>query len=289
MKDFFRVAWLVVRKDLMVEARSLEVVSTTLFFALTVVLVFAFGLVREGRPVDDVAAAILWIATAFSGTLALGRTFERERQADTLRALMLAPKGDGPFPAALMLHDHGGKFDIGKEKVIAPWGDPVRVAASQAWADKYFSGRHLGDELARRGYVVLAVDARNVSRTLWTSEQAGTRDRLGLFARFVPPTVAGGKVFVATYGDDEPLGLYNPTVRPQRFPARYQVVVYGMIPDATPAIVNQSRNDVHLVSAEVAGPVTIDRGRCRAGDGQTLDCTAELARTAGAPARPCTS
>jgi ABC-type transport system involved in cytochrome c biogenesis permease component len=66
MKDFFRVAWLVVRKDLMVEARSLEVVSTTLFFALTVVLVFAFGLVREGRPVDDVAAAILWIATAFS-------------------------------------------------------------------------------------------------------------------------------------------------------------------------------------------------------------------------------
>ena len=91
MSDFFRVAWLVVRKDMMVEARSLEVLSTTLFFALTVVLVFAFGLVREGRPVDDVAAAILWIATAFSGTLALGRTFERERQADTLRALLLAP------------------------------------------------------------------------------------------------------------------------------------------------------------------------------------------------------
>ena len=91
MGAFRRVALLVVRKDLMVEARSLEVVSTTLFFALTVVLVFAFGLVREGRPVDDVAAAILWIATAFSGTLALGRTFERERQADTLRALMLAP------------------------------------------------------------------------------------------------------------------------------------------------------------------------------------------------------
>lgn len=76
-----------------------------------------------------------------------------------VRALLLAPKGAGPFPAALVLHDHGGKFDIGKEKVIAPWGDAARVAASQAWADKYFSGRHLGDELARRGYVVLAVDA----------------------------------------------------------------------------------------------------------------------------------
>ena len=28
---------------------------------------------------------------AFSGTLALGRTFERERQSETLRALLLAP------------------------------------------------------------------------------------------------------------------------------------------------------------------------------------------------------
>jgi heme exporter protein CcmB len=91
MSGFLRVAWLVVRKDMMVEVRSFEVLSTTLFFALTVVLVFAFSLVREGRPLDDVAAAILWIATAFSGTLALGRTFERERQADTLRALLLAP------------------------------------------------------------------------------------------------------------------------------------------------------------------------------------------------------
>ena len=91
MSAFFRVVLLVVRKDLLVERRSFELVITTLFFAVTVVLVFAFGLVREGRAVDDVAPAVLWIATAFSGTLALGRTFERERQADTLRALMLAP------------------------------------------------------------------------------------------------------------------------------------------------------------------------------------------------------
>jgi heme exporter protein CcmB len=91
MKDFFRVAALVVRKDLTVEVRSFEILSTTLFFAITVVLIFAFGLVKEGVPLDDVAAAILWIALSFSGTLALGRTFERERQADTLRALLLAP------------------------------------------------------------------------------------------------------------------------------------------------------------------------------------------------------
>ena len=88
---FFRVAWLVMRKDLMIEARSREILFTTLFFAASCVLVFAFGFVREGRPQEDVAAAILWIAIAFAGTLALGRAFERERQNETLRALFLAP------------------------------------------------------------------------------------------------------------------------------------------------------------------------------------------------------
>jgi heme exporter protein B len=91
VNSFLRVAWLVVRKDLTVEIRSLEILSTTLFFAVTVVLVFSFGLIKEGRAPDDVAAAILWIAIAFSGTLALGRTFDRERQNETLRALLLAP------------------------------------------------------------------------------------------------------------------------------------------------------------------------------------------------------
>ena len=89
--SFLGTAWLVARKDLIIEFRSREVVYTTLFFAVSCVLVFAFGFVREGVAVDDAAAGILWIAIAFSGTLALGRTFERERQNDTLRALLLAP------------------------------------------------------------------------------------------------------------------------------------------------------------------------------------------------------
>ncbi|MDO8836260.1 MAG: heme exporter protein CcmB [Vicinamibacterales bacterium] len=91
MNRFVRVAWVVMRKDFTVEVRSREILYTTLFFAVSCVLVFAFALVREGRPMEDAAAGILWIAIAFAGTLALGRTFERERQSETLRALMLAP------------------------------------------------------------------------------------------------------------------------------------------------------------------------------------------------------
>ena len=91
MKGFLRAVWLVTRKDLLIETRTREIFFTTVFFALACVLVFAFGFVREGRPVQDAAAGILWIAIAFSGTLALGRAFERERHGETLRALLLSP------------------------------------------------------------------------------------------------------------------------------------------------------------------------------------------------------
>jgi len=86
-----RTAWLVLKKDLTVEVRSLEIAYTTLFFAISCVLFFAFALVKEGKAPEDGAAGILWIAIAFGGTLALGRTFERERQSETLRALLMAP------------------------------------------------------------------------------------------------------------------------------------------------------------------------------------------------------
>ncbi|RPI57690.1 MAG: hypothetical protein EHM55_00930 [Acidobacteria bacterium] len=91
---FWRVVWIVAKKDLAIEARSRELLNTTVFFALSCVIVFSVSFVGEGgdgRALGDAAAGILWIAIAFSGTLALGRTFERERYGDTLRALLLAP------------------------------------------------------------------------------------------------------------------------------------------------------------------------------------------------------
>ena len=94
MSTFWSVVWIIARKDLAVEARSRELLNTTIFFAVSCVVVFSVSFVGEGgdgRAITDAAAGILWIAIAFSGTLALGRTFERERYGDTLRALLLAP------------------------------------------------------------------------------------------------------------------------------------------------------------------------------------------------------
>lgn len=78
----------------------------------------------------------------------------------TVPAYLLVPSGSGPFPAVVVLHDHGAKFDIGKEKNVKPFADDtVTLAISDAWVSKYYDGIYTGDYLAANGYVVLAVDA----------------------------------------------------------------------------------------------------------------------------------
>jgi len=65
-----------------------------------------------------------------------------------------------------MLHDHGARFDIGKEKLVSPiygvlpFGEDDHIAkSSRQWIDKNFDGVYLADSLAALGYVVLVGDA----------------------------------------------------------------------------------------------------------------------------------
>ena len=93
MIGVLRAAWLIARKDLrrrgaQPRAGLHDAVLRGGVRARLLVRVRA----RTGqRRSTNAAAGILWVAVAFSGTLALGRAFERERQAETLRALLLAP------------------------------------------------------------------------------------------------------------------------------------------------------------------------------------------------------
>jgi dienelactone hydrolase len=75
---------------------------------------------------------------------------------DRVPALFLRPQGAGPHPAVLLLHDHGARFDIGKEKLIRPLA-PHPTA--EAWVQRYFEGRFVGDTLVDAGFAVLAIDA----------------------------------------------------------------------------------------------------------------------------------
>ena len=85
---------------------------------------------------------------------------------ERIRAYLLVPDGASRYPAVLMLHDHGARFDIGKEKLVRPMAGVLEMGAedhimksSQQWIDKNFDGVYLADSLASLGYVVLVADA----------------------------------------------------------------------------------------------------------------------------------
>lgn len=75
-------------------------------------------------------------------------------------AYLLVPEGKGPFPAVLLLHDHGAHFTIGKEKMVRPFGvSDVVMKDADNWCKICYDGQYVGDYLAENGYVVLALDA----------------------------------------------------------------------------------------------------------------------------------
>lgn len=86
-----RAIGLLLWKDVVVELRAKELVYATIFFAAVVLLVFCFAFLGGPKPTVDVAAGVLWVAIALAGTVGISRAFEREREGDTLRALLLAP------------------------------------------------------------------------------------------------------------------------------------------------------------------------------------------------------
>jgi len=82
-----RVAW----KDLRIELRSREIVYTMVFFGALLVVIYSFAFPHDPRAVRGSVPGMLWVALAFTGTIGLGRAFDRERENDTMRALLLAP------------------------------------------------------------------------------------------------------------------------------------------------------------------------------------------------------
>ena len=88
---------------------------------------------------------------------------------ERIKAYLLVPDNaisSKRLPAVVMLHDHGARFDIGKEKLVRPMtsilpeGDDDHILkSSEQWIDKYFDGVYLADSLASLGYVVLVADA----------------------------------------------------------------------------------------------------------------------------------
>lgn len=72
-------------------------------------------------------------------------------------AFLLVPdRGKPPYPAVVAFHDHGAYFYFGKEKIVEV-ADEHRSLTE--YKKTYYGGRSYASELARRGFVVIVIDA----------------------------------------------------------------------------------------------------------------------------------
>jgi len=88
---WLRQVSLVVRKDVVIELRSGEVVAGSAFFALLIVVLASIALSGGGAVSRVMASGVIWIALAFAAVLGIARAWQRERQDDVLSAWVVSP------------------------------------------------------------------------------------------------------------------------------------------------------------------------------------------------------
>lgn len=88
-------AWAVLRKDIVIEARSRVNVNAMVFFAGMVLLVFSFALGPSRSHLQAAAGGILWLAFIFAGVLAFGRIYQLEAENNAFEGLLLVAQNRG--------------------------------------------------------------------------------------------------------------------------------------------------------------------------------------------------
>jgi heme exporter protein B len=82
---------LVAGKDLRIELSTGEIVTTSGFFAVLVVVIASLAFYAGADAKREVAPGVVWVAVAFASILALSRTWQRERDDGALRGLLASP------------------------------------------------------------------------------------------------------------------------------------------------------------------------------------------------------
>jgi Chitobiase/beta-hexosaminidase C-terminal domain/Legume lectin domain len=111
---------------------------------------------------------------------------------------------------------------------------------------------------------LLAFDATDLTKVLWTSGQAsGNRDSAGSAVKFAPPTIVNGKVYVGTLNSAVAYGLLNATTTTPTFSpgaGTYSGAQSVTIKDATPGATIYYTTDGSTPttsSSKYSGPVTV--------------------------------
>jgi hypothetical protein len=140
---------------------------------------------------------------------------------DANNLLHLYVWGEEDFPRAFAFDgahfQPAGKGNVRAPEKSMPGGmltlsaDGRNLGSAIVWASVPLNG---DANLATVPGILRAFDALDLTKELWNSEQNAARDHVGMFAKFCPPVVANGKVYLATFSDGS---------RPNK------LVVYGLV------------------------------------------------------------
>jgi heme exporter protein B len=88
---FVRGVLAILSKDLRIEVATREIVTTTVFFAVLVAVMASVAFTAGVEATTRVGPGALWLAIVFSSVLALGRSWQREREESALLGLLVSP------------------------------------------------------------------------------------------------------------------------------------------------------------------------------------------------------
>mgnify|MGYP003376969555 CR=1 FL=1 len=91
LPGFFASVGAVLRKDLRIELRTREIVTTGGFFAVLVAVMASIAFSAGPKTQVRIAPGAIWLPIAFASVLALGRTWQREREESALTGLLVSP------------------------------------------------------------------------------------------------------------------------------------------------------------------------------------------------------
>ena len=86
-----RASFAVLAKDFAIELATREIVTTAGFFAALVAVLASVAFTTGPETTTRVAPGALWLAILFSSVLALGRSWQREREESALVGLLVSP------------------------------------------------------------------------------------------------------------------------------------------------------------------------------------------------------
>ncbi len=88
---FFLSILTILKKDLLMELRTKEMLTSMFIFAVLVIVIFNFAFEASRDEVLLIGPGILWVAFCFAGTLGLNHSAAMEKENGCLQGMMLTP------------------------------------------------------------------------------------------------------------------------------------------------------------------------------------------------------